>query len=254
MSHDTSGDIADLASSPLDGRYRILSRLGSGGMADVYLARDESLGRLVAIKVLKERLAADAEFVERFRIEAQAAASLNHPAIVAVYDRGRAGASPYIAMEYVDGESLKQRLRRKGRLSPDEAAATALAVLDALQEAHARHIVHRDVTSANVLVDEAGPRQGRGFRHRAHGRLGAHAHRGDAGHVLVPSPEQAQGRSRRRALRPLQPRRGALRDAHRTPALHRRERPGRGHAACVGRPAQPALAGARTCPKRTRPS
>ena len=94
MSHDTSGDSADLASSPLDGRYRILSRLGSGGMADVYLARDESLGRLVAIKVLKERLAADAEFVERFRIEAQAAASLNHPAIVAVYDRGRAGASP----------------------------------------------------------------------------------------------------------------------------------------------------------------
>ena len=114
MSHDTSGDIADLASAPLDGRYRILSRLGSGGMADVYLARDESLGRLVAVKVLKERLAADAEFVERFRIEAQAAASLNHPAIVAVYDRGKAGASPYIAMEYVDGESLKQRVRRNG--------------------------------------------------------------------------------------------------------------------------------------------
>jgi serine/threonine-protein kinase len=195
MSHDTSGDIADLSSEPLDGRYCILSRLGSGGMADVYLARDESLGRLVAIKVLKERLAADAEFVERFRIEAQAAASLNHPAIVAVYDRGRAGASPYIAMEYVDGESLKQRLRRKGRLSPDEAVATALAVLGALREAHARHIVHRDVTSANVLVDEGGrvkvadfgiARVGASELTRTGARLGTSSYL---------SPEQAQGRS-----------------------------------------------------------
>ncbi len=195
MSHDTSGDNAGLASSPLDGRYRILSRLGSGGMADVYLARDESLGRLVAIKVLKERLTADAEFVERFRIEAQAAASLNHPAIVAVYDRGGAGASPYIAMEYVDGESLKQRLRRKGRLSPDEAAATALAVLDALRAAHTRHIVHRDVTSSNVLVDEAGrvkvadfgiARMGASELTRTGARLGTSSYL---------SPEQAQGRS-----------------------------------------------------------
>jgi beta-lactam-binding protein with PASTA domain len=195
MSHDTSGDSAGLASSPLDGRYRILSRLGSGGMADVYLARDESLGRLVAIKVLKERLAADAEFVERFRIEAQAAASLNHPAIVAVYDRGTAGASPYIAMEYVDGESLKQRLRRKGRLSPDEAAATALAVLDALREAHARRIVHRDVTSSNVLVDGSGrvkvadfgiARMGASALTRTGAMLGTSSYL---------SPEQAQGRS-----------------------------------------------------------
>jgi len=195
MSHDTSGDNAGLDSLPLDGRYRILSRLGSGGMADVYLARDESLGRLVAIKVLKERLAADAEFVERFRIEAQAAASLNHPAIVAVYDRGKAGASPYIAMEYVDGESLKQRLRRKGRLAPDEAAATVLAVLDALREAHERHIVHRDVTSSNVLVDGSGrvkvadfgiARMGASALTRTGAMLGTSSYL---------SPEQAQGRS-----------------------------------------------------------
>jgi eukaryotic-like serine/threonine-protein kinase len=195
MSHDTSRDNAGLASSPLDGRYRILSRLGSGGMADVYLARDESLGRLVAIKVLKERLAADAEFVERFRIEAQAAASLNHPAIVAVYDRGKAGPSPYIAMEYVEGESLKQRLRRKGRLSPEEAAATALAVLDALREAHERHIVHRDVTSSNVLVDASGrvkvadfgiARMGASALTRTGAMLGTSSYL---------SPEQAQGRS-----------------------------------------------------------
>ncbi|MEI6450540.1 MAG: Stk1 family PASTA domain-containing Ser/Thr kinase [Actinomycetes bacterium] len=195
MSPDTSGDHADLSSAPLDGRYRILSRLGSGGMADVYLARDESLGRLVAIKVLKERLAADAEFVERFRIEAQAAASLNHPAIVAVYDRGKAGASPYIAMEYVDGESLKQRLRRKGRLAPDEAAATALAVLDALRAAHERHIVHRDVTSANVLVDGSGRVKVADF---GIARMGASAlTRSGAmlGTSSYLSPEQAQGRS-----------------------------------------------------------
>jgi serine/threonine-protein kinase len=195
MSHDTSGDNAGLDSSPLDGRYRVLSRLGSGGMADVYLARDESLGRLVAIKVLKERLAADAEFVERFRIEAQAAASLNHPAIVAVYDRGKAGASPYIAMEYVEGESLKQRLRRKGRLSPDEAAATSLAVLDALREAHERHIVHRDVTSSNVLVDGSGRVKVADF---GIARMGASAlTRTGAllGTSSYLSPEQAQGRS-----------------------------------------------------------
>jgi len=195
MNHDTSGFNAGLASSPLDGRYRILSRLGSGGMADVFLARDESLGRLVAIKVLKERLAADAEFVERFRIEAQAAASLNHPSIVAVYDRGKAGTSPYIAMEYVDGESLKQRLRRSGRLSADEAAATALAVLDALGAAHQRHIVHRDVTSSNVLVDASGRVKVADF---GIARVGASAlTRTGAmlGTSSYLSPEQAQGRS-----------------------------------------------------------
>lgn len=136
----------------LAGRYRILSPLGSGGMADVYLAEDERLGRKVAVKVLKARLAADDEFVERFRIEARAAASLNHPSIVAVYDRGSADGATYIAMEYVQGESLKQRLRRDGALSPDEAVAIALAVLSALAAAHARQIVHRDVTSYNVLL------------------------------------------------------------------------------------------------------
>ena len=156
MSPDTSGDHADLSSAPLDGRYRILSRLGGGGMADVYLARDESLGRQVAVKVLKEPLAADQEFVERFRIEARAAASLNHPSIVAVYDRGRAGESLYIVMEFVDGESLKQRVRREGRLAADDAAGMALAVLNALRVAHEAHIVHRDITPANVLIDKDG--------------------------------------------------------------------------------------------------
>jgi eukaryotic-like serine/threonine-protein kinase len=142
--------------SLLAGRYRIVSPLGSGGMADVYLAEDERLGRLVAVKVLKARLASDDEFLERFRIEARAAASLNHPSIVGVYDRGTADGATYIAMEYVSGESLKQRLRRDGALPPDEAVTIALAVLSALGAAHARDIIHRDVTSYNVMLDEGG--------------------------------------------------------------------------------------------------
>ena len=163
-------------------------------MADVYLAEDERLGRQVAVKVLKARLAADDEFVERFRIEAQAAASLNHPSIVAVYDRGSADGSTYIAMEYVRGESLKQRLRRDGALPPDEAVTIALAVLSALGAAHARAIVHRDVTSYNVMLDEGGrvvvtdfgiARMGDSALTRTGAMMGTSSYL---------SPEQAQGR------------------------------------------------------------
>ena len=186
----------DAASVPnlLAGRYRIVSPLGSGGMADVYLAEDERLGRLVAVKVLKARLAADDEFLERFRIEARAAASLNHPSIVGVYDRGSADGATYIAMEYVTGESLKQRLRRDGALPQDEAVTIALAVLSALAAAHARRIVHRDVTSYNVMLDEGGrvvvtdfgiARMGDSALTRTGAMMGTSSYL---------SPEQAQGR------------------------------------------------------------
>ena len=163
-------------------------------MADVYLAEDERLGRQVAVKVLKARLAADDEFVERFRIEAQAAASLNHPGIVAVYDRGTAEGTTYIAMEYVRGETLKQRLRRDGALPPDEAVPIALAVLSALSAAHARAIVHRDVTSYNVMLDQGGrvvvtdfgiARMGDSALTRTGAMMGTSSYL---------SPEQAQGR------------------------------------------------------------
>jgi beta-lactam-binding protein with PASTA domain len=163
-------------------------------MADVYLAEDERLGRQVAVKVLKARLAADDEFVERFRIEAQAAASLNHPSIVAVYDRGTAEGTTYIAMEYVRGETLKQRLRRDGALPPDEAVPIALAVLSALGAAHARAIVHRDVTSYNVMLDQGGrvvvtdfgiARMGDSALTRTGAMMGTSSYL---------SPEQAQGR------------------------------------------------------------
>jgi len=192
--HDRGGDAAAFPTA-LGGRYRIVSLLGSGGMADVYLAEDETLGRLVAVKVLKRRLAADAEFVERFRIEARAAASLNHPNIVAVYDRGTAEGATFIAMEYVRGESLKQRVRRDGALAPAEAVGIALATLSALEAAHEREIVHRDVTSYNVLLDEGGrvkvadfgiARVGESALTRTGAMLGTSSYL---------SPEQAQGRT-----------------------------------------------------------
>jgi len=194
MDHNAHGDTGLPLTSPLDGRYSIVSRLGSGGMADVYLARDESLGRLVAVKVLKASLAADHEFVERFRIEAQAAASLNNRAIVAVYDRGRAADCPYIVMEYVGGESLKQRLRREGRLEPDEAAAIALSVLSALRVAHEHHIVHRDITPANVLIDEKGAVKVTDFGIARVGESALTRSGAMLGTTSYLSPEQAQGK------------------------------------------------------------
>ena len=109
---------------PFDGRYRVLGRLGVGGMATVYLAEDSSLGRKVALKVMAERYAEDGEFVERFRREAQAAARLNHPNIIAVYDRGEAEGRPYIAMEYLQGRTLKQVIQKEGQLPPERAIAT----------------------------------------------------------------------------------------------------------------------------------
>jgi serine/threonine-protein kinase len=136
----------------LHGRYRLAAKLGSGGMADVYLADDLRLGRQVAVKVLRADLAADDAFVERFRTEARAVAMLNHPNVVALYDRGHVDGRWYLVMEYVRGETLKQRLRREGALSPDDAVAIARALLAALQAAHERHIVHRDVTAQNVLL------------------------------------------------------------------------------------------------------
>lgn len=180
-------------------RYRLVSLLGSGGMADVYLAEDERLGRRVAVKVLKARLAADDEFRERFRIEAQAAASLKHPSIVAVYDRGTADGVPYIAMEYVHGESLKQRVRRDGALPSNEAVDVALNVLSALAAAHDRSIVHRDVTSYNVLLEEGGRVVVTDF---GIARMGDSAltHTGAMmGTSSYLSPEQAQGRPADRA-------------------------------------------------------
>ena len=139
----------------VDGRYRVLSRLGSGGMADVLLAEDQQLGRKVALKVLHLRFAEDPGFVERFRREAQAAAGLQHPNVVAVYDRGSYDGTYYIAMEYLPGRSLKQLIRLQAPLDPVRAIDIAIQILKAARFAHRRGVIHRDLKPHNVIVDDS---------------------------------------------------------------------------------------------------
>jgi len=139
----------------VNGRYHVIEPLGSGGMGEVYLARDELLGRNVALKVLKEEYASSEEFKARFRQEAENAASLCHPNIVAVYDKGEDGpdGTPYMAMEHVPGGTLGERIaRREGPLEPSEAAAIARQVALALGQAHRCGIVHRDIKPHNVFL------------------------------------------------------------------------------------------------------
>jgi beta-lactam-binding protein with PASTA domain/predicted Ser/Thr protein kinase len=139
----------------VDGRYRIVSRLGSGGMADVFLAEDQQLGRKVALKLLHRRFAADPGFVERFRREAQAAAGLQHPNVVGVYDRGDYDGTYYIAMEYLAGRSLKQVVRQEAPLEPIRAVDLTLQILKAARFAHRHGVIHRDLKPHNVIVDES---------------------------------------------------------------------------------------------------
>jgi beta-lactam-binding protein with PASTA domain/tRNA A-37 threonylcarbamoyl transferase component Bud32 len=141
-------------------RYEIGGVLGRGGMAEVHRGRDLRLGREVAVKVLRHDLARDPSSQVRFRREAQAAASLNHPAIVAVYDTGEdrttTGATPYIVMEYVEGETLRDVLRREGRLSPERAMSLTADICAALDFSHRNGIVHRDVKPGNVMITPQG--------------------------------------------------------------------------------------------------
>ncbi len=141
-------------------RYEIGGVLGRGGMAEVHRGRDLRLGREVAVKVLRSDLARDPSFQVRFRREAQAAASLNHPSIVAVYDTGEdrtaSGATPYIVMEYVEGETLRDVLRRQGRIEPRRAMELAADICSALDFSHRNGIVHRDVKPGNVMITPQG--------------------------------------------------------------------------------------------------
>jgi beta-lactam-binding protein with PASTA domain len=141
----------------VDNRYRIVKPLGAGGMAEVYLAHDNVLQRDVALKVMSGRYADGEEFVERFKREAQSAAVLSHPNIVSIYDRGESeNGTYYIAMEYLCGGTLKDRILKRGALPPRTAAAVALQIAEALQAAHEAGVVHRDIKPHNVLVTEAG--------------------------------------------------------------------------------------------------
>jgi eukaryotic-like serine/threonine-protein kinase len=145
-----------LLNTLFDGRYRIVRKLGTGGMANVYLAEDEVLGRRVAIKILNDRHAGDDQFVERFRREAKNAASLSHPNIVSIYDRGEAEGTYYIAMEYLDGRSLKELIVARGPAPVNVAIDYARQILAAIRFAHRHGIVHRDIKPHNVLVDGEG--------------------------------------------------------------------------------------------------
>jgi len=140
----------------LSGRYRLDARIGSGGMSTVYRAFDTTLEREVAIKLMNREIAAKPDQLERFRREARAVAQLSHPHIVGIIDAGEDAGRPYIVFEYVEGETLKQRIRRLGRLPIGESVAYAIEIARALEAAHARNIVHRDVKPQNVLIDEEG--------------------------------------------------------------------------------------------------
>ena len=137
----------------VDGRYRLVTRLGSGGMADVWCAEDLQLGRQVALKLLHRRFAEDSEFVERFRREASSAAGLQHPNVVSVYDRGEFDGTYYIAMEFLEGETLKDLVKRTGPLESTRAIDLAIQILRAARFAHKRGIIHRDLKPHNVIVD-----------------------------------------------------------------------------------------------------
>jgi eukaryotic-like serine/threonine-protein kinase len=138
----------------VDGRYRIIRRLGAGGMAEVWCAEDEELDRKIALKILQPRFAQDHEFVERFRREASAAAGLQHPNVVNVFDRGEFNGTYYIAMEYVEGASLRDLINQG--MSADAAVAVTRQILAAARFAHSHGVIHRDLKPGNVLVDRQG--------------------------------------------------------------------------------------------------
>ena len=177
----------------VDGRYRVLRRLGSGGMADVYCAEDTHLGRQVAIKVLHRRFAQDQEFVERFRREAKSAAGLNHPNVVGVFDRGEHEGTYYIAMEFLEGRTLKDIVTAEAPLPQERVIDLGLQILQAAGFAHSHGVIHRDFKPHNVIVDDAGHAKVTDF---GIARAGA-SEMTETGSIMGTaqylSPEQAQG-------------------------------------------------------------
>ena len=177
----------------VSGRYRVLRKLGGGGMADVYLCEDLTLGRRVALKVLLQRFLNDATFVERFRREAKAAAGLNHPNLVSIYDWGEVDGTYYIVMEYVEGETLKELIRRRGRLGGNDAVHIALQLLAAIDFAHRAAIVHRDIKPQNVMLDRNGNVKVMDFGIARAGDSGMTEAGSILGTAQYLAPEQARG-------------------------------------------------------------
>src|SRR4051812_32203333 len=148
--------MSPIVGTQLSGRYRLDAQIGTGGMSTVYRAFDTTLERTVAVKLMHRHIASDSDQLERFRREARAVAQFSHPHIVGVIDAGEDDGRPYIVFEYVEGETLKDRIRRSGMLPVDEALAYAIEITRALGAAHSRGIVHRDIKPQNVLIDEEG--------------------------------------------------------------------------------------------------
>ena len=177
-----------------DNRYEISSKLGTGGMAEVYLAHDRHLGRDVALKVLLSKYATDPEFIERFRREASAAAGLNHPNIVQIYDRGEAEGTYYISMEYLSGRPLKEIIQRYAPLRADHIVSIGTQILEALRFAHRKDVIHRDIKPQNIIVDDEGRVKVTDFGIARAGNATTLTQTGSilgTAHYL--SPEQAQG-------------------------------------------------------------
>ena len=137
-------------------RYEILGRIGSGGMADVYKGKDRKLNRYVAIKVLKSDYRSDQVFIKKFLSEAQAAAGLMHPNVVNVYDVGQDRGLYYMVMELVEGITLKDYIKKKGRLSAKETISISIQMVTGLQAAHNHHIIHRDIKPQNIIISKDG--------------------------------------------------------------------------------------------------
>ncbi len=183
------------AGTIVDGRYEILRRVGSGGMADVYLASDRLLGRQVALKLLHHRFAEDQEFVERFKREASSAASLSHPNVVSIFDRGEWDGTYYIAMEYLPGRTLKAIVREHGPLPPASAIDVVLQMLRAARFAHRRGVIHRDLKPHNVILDEEGRAKVTDFGIARAGASDMTLTGSIMGTAQYLSPEQAQGQA-----------------------------------------------------------
>jgi eukaryotic-like serine/threonine-protein kinase len=181
------------AGTVIDGRYKVVERLGSGGMADVFLAEDDQLGRKVALKLLHRRFSEDPGFVERFRREAQSAAGLQHPNVVSVYDRGAYDGTYYIAMEYLPGRSLKQLIRQEAPLDPVRAIDITIQILKAARFAHRHGVIHRDLKPHNVIVDDAGHVKVTDFGIARAGASDMTETGSIMGTAQYLSPEQAQG-------------------------------------------------------------
>ena len=185
-----------LTGQTLANRYELIERVGEGGMAVVYRARDGLLGRIVAIKILREQFASDSEFLTRFRLEARAAASLSHPNVVNIYDVGEDRGVHYIVMEYVQGRNLKEMIRSRKPMPVAEACAIGLQIARALEAAHQRELVHRDIKPHNILIMPDGTVKVTDFGIAQAASSASLTQTGTViGSVHYFSPEQARGES-----------------------------------------------------------